>query len=316
MVAFLPVTLEGSPAGDGSELSGLGTFLVPGHDEQGPFHATLCGNGNLDAGEACDDGAVTGGCCTDACTPKPDGVSCTSTAACQIAPSCSAGACVGTPKPAGTDGEADGNRCTDDACDGAGSCVMGPCSPCCGGPQCTSAPRFSCKGSTDVRDLIDIEKKPDDARDRIIWRIPRLEATSLADLPDPATTDYAVCFYTINSVDDFALYFDAVAPAGLGCGRKRCWTQSPTGGVAYNGGRLKPDGVASLRVKPGADGRARLSFIGRGPNLNLTNPLFIFGGSLLVELHAGDACFGARYFNLGERPDIRTSTRYRKKGSE
>jgi hypothetical protein len=162
-------------------------------------------------------------------------------------------------------------------------------------------------------------RHPGDAfgtKDRIVWKVPHLQATSSTDLPDPLTTDYAACFYILDSDDFFTFYFDAVAPAGLGCGRSRCWTQSLKGGVAYNGGPLKPDGVASLRVKPGDEGKAQLSFVGRGPKLDPTDPLFIHGGELLVELRAGDRCWAARYSTQGFPPDIRTNTRYRTKGGD
>ncbi|MEW6268799.1 MAG: hypothetical protein AB1689_05815, partial [Thermodesulfobacteriota bacterium] len=311
---IVTVSLAGAPVAEG-RLAGSATF----DGESGSFVATLCGNANLDPGEACDDGAATDGCCTSACAPKPDGIACSTTADCQIAPTCSAGACVGTPRPAGTECEADGNRCTDDACDAQGSCVAGPCSPCCGGPGCVSAPRWlSCRRPTAERDLIDLQATPPGARnrDRAVWRIPRLQATTPADLPDPTTTAYAVCFYVLGAEEAFTLYFDAVAPAGLGCGRKRCWTRSSKGGVAYNGGPLRPDGVASLRIKPGEDGKAQLSFVGRGPNLDLTHPLEIAGGELLVELHAGESCWAAMYFTGGEPPDVRTDERYRVRGGE
>lgn len=114
------------------------------------------------------------------------------------------------------------------------------------------------------------------------------------------------------------LVFDSVAPAGQGCGQSRCWTRTRKGGVAYNGGQLKPDGVASLRVTPGPEGKASLAFAARGPNVDFTpvNPdqeLFP-GGELLVQLRAGDACWSAFYSSSGSPPDIRTNTRYRKKG--
>jgi hypothetical protein len=308
------VSFAGAPVGDGSQLAG--TANVDGQD--GTFFAGLCGNGSVDAGEACDDGIATNGCCTAFCTPRTDGISCQSTAACQIAPTCSAGACVGAPKPAGTECEADANACTDDACDGAGSCAAGPCSPCCGGPSCRPEPRYdSCTQPSDTRDLIDVQVTPFGTRDLVRWTVPHLGATSSEDLPDPQTTDYALCFYMLDADDEFSvLAFDVVAPAGLGCGRARCWTESPTGGVAYNGGALRPDGVVSLRVKPGAEGKAKVSVVGRGPNLDVRSrggELFD-GGELLLELHAGESCWSAHYFNLGQHPDVRTGTRYRKKG--
>lgn len=314
---YLYIVFAGAPSGDGSVLNGTAT--VDG--SPGTFTASLCGNGNLDANEACDDGSLTGGCCTSSCTPRPDGIACTTTEDCQVAPTCAAGACVGAPKPAGTLCEADGNGCTDDACDGAGTCAAGPCSPCCGGPSCTPAPRYgTCKRPTDGRNLVDLQSTPFATRDKAIWRVPHLEATSLDDLPDPDTTPYGVCFYVLSSFDEFSvLAYDAVAPAGSGCGRARCWTKGPRG-VSYNGGPQAPGGVASLRVGAGADGKAKLSFVGKGPGLGLQayqpSGLYIPGGELLVELHAGASCWSAQYVNFGEKPSIRETNRYRTKGGQ
>lgn len=286
----------------------------------GSMTASLCRNGNVDPGEACDEGFTSGGCCTPSCTVKQDGTSCTTTLGCQIAPTCSAGACVGAPRIAGTSCEADGNRCTDDVCDGAGACTVGACSPCCGGPSCRPEPRWSCQRPTDDRSLIDVRTTPFGKNDRIVWTVPHLEATSLDDLPDPGTTPYGVCLYVLDSNDELSvLAYESVAPAGLGCGRSRCWTTGPKG-VSYNGGPQRPNGAASLRVNAGADGKAKLSFVGKGPALGLGTyqpfGLYIPGGELLVELHAGDSCWSAYYVNFGEKPSIRTNARYRMRGGE
>ena len=307
-------SFAGSVAPSGATISATLSGTVTG-----TMTASLCRNGNVDPGEACDEGFTPGGCCTPSCTVKQDGTSCTTTLGCQIAPTCSAGACVGAPRMAGTSCEADGNRCTDDECDGAGECAVGACSPCCGGPSCRPEPRwFACQRPTDARSLIDIRTTPFGAKDKIVWTVPHLDATTIDDLPDPQTTPYGVCLYVLDASDEFSvLAYDAVAPAGLGCGRTRCWTTGPKG-VSYNGGPQKPGGAASLKVSTGVDGKAKLSFVGKGPELGLDQPfgLNIPGGDLLVELHAGDSCWSAHYVNGGEAPSIRTSARYRMRGGE
>jgi len=60
---------------------------------------SLCGNGQLDAGEACDPGRGGDGCCTAGCTLAAAGAAC---------------------------GADDGNVCTDAVCDGAGACTQRP----------------------------------------------------------------------------------------------------------------------------------------------------------------------------------------------
>jgi cysteine-rich repeat protein len=89
----------------------------------------VCGNGILDPGEQCDDGdAVPGDCCSPTCQYEVAGSPCA----------------------------ADGNVCTDDVCDGAGSCThpnnSAPCdddNACttgdsCAGGTCAGGPPLSC----------------------------------------------------------------------------------------------------------------------------------------------------------------------------
>src|SRR5439155_17610125 len=62
---------------------------------------TMCGNGLIDAGEQCDDGAVNGAagsCCSATCTFKPNGTACTD----------------------------DGNPCTTDTCNGSSDICQHP----------------------------------------------------------------------------------------------------------------------------------------------------------------------------------------------
>lgn len=127
----------------------------------GPAEASLCGDGNIDFGEDCDDGNRTSGdCCssschneptTQSCGPDSDGNECTtpfcdglgvcnqnalleptSTAcgdtdgnSCTVARCDGGGACDQNgflPPPTTTCGDTDGNGCTQARCDGAGSC--------------------------------------------------------------------------------------------------------------------------------------------------------------------------------------------------
>ena len=66
----------------------------------GPATTSLCGDGNLDLGEGCDDGNTTkNDCCDSSCQPEAAG---------------KISGCVDT----------DGNICTEAACDGFGACVQ------------------------------------------------------------------------------------------------------------------------------------------------------------------------------------------------
>ena len=64
--------------------------------EGGVLALSLCGNGTVDAGEACDAGPAGNACCTPACTPLPAGTSCDDADACTSQDRCDgASACAG-----------------------------------------------------------------------------------------------------------------------------------------------------------------------------------------------------------------------------
>ena len=127
--------------------------------------AQTCGNGVVDLGEQCDDGAANGtpaSCCSatckfkaagspcanpnpcmtatcngaDVCVATPNTAPCNDGNACTTADVCTAGVCVGGPAL----GCNDGNVCTADSCNPALGCVHTPVSlPCNDGNPCTSA---------------------------------------------------------------------------------------------------------------------------------------------------------------------------------
>jgi hypothetical protein len=283
-IGYGPIAMSGAAAPDGRTLSGSHD-LLPG----GIFDAGLCGNGELDPGESCDEGTNSPGCCTDTCDFKPDGVACT-TSPCQTATTCSSGGCVGTPKPAGTSCDIDANPCTKDSCDDAGGCDAGPCSPCCGGAGCSAAPR-ACKASIDQSSSILVKSTATGGANRLRFKIAHGDATDPADVGDPTTTsDYQLCVYTIGSVEQPVFYFDAAAPAGAS------WSRTRKGGALYRRPDRAPDGLASIRIDPGADGEAKVKVTGRGPALEVPFPVGpVPGGELTVQLGHAGACWGASF---------------------
>jgi len=124
----------------------------------GPAVTASCGNGIVETGEACDDGAnngKTGDCCTATCQFVAAGKACTDTdgTTCTVAQCDGAGACNQTAAfaAAGTGcTDTDGNSCTLAQCDGAGTCnqnvfaAAGVSCPDTDGDQCT---RPACDGA-------------------------------------------------------------------------------------------------------------------------------------------------------------------------
>src|SRR5207249_7524418 len=142
--ALTPHTITGSPCGT-NFFRVEGPLLPVGGVQTPLFTVTgkkidVCGNGILDAGEACDDGnKLAGDCCSPTCKFEPlgspctaatictnnacngagtcgsvslnDGIACTDGNVCTVGDTCAAGACAGTPKNC-----VDGNGCTTDRC--------------------------------------------------------------------------------------------------------------------------------------------------------------------------------------------------------
>jgi cysteine-rich repeat protein len=114
---------------DGAEavLADSGTravYVVSDEADAVSVFASLCGNGQIDSGETCDDGNTTNGdCCTAACGTVAAGAPCA----------------------------ADGNACTNDICNGAGACVhVDNSDPCDDGSFCTVGDRCgagTCQGT-------------------------------------------------------------------------------------------------------------------------------------------------------------------------
>jgi cysteine-rich repeat protein len=106
LAALIPVLRTGSP--------GVGVAMATG----------LCGDGDLDAGEDCDDGnTADGDCCSSSCTYEPAGEACPDDGfACTVESCDGAGTCQHTPEDTLCD---DGSVCSNDVCD-AGTCVHTP----------------------------------------------------------------------------------------------------------------------------------------------------------------------------------------------
>jgi len=283
-------TFSASVAPSGSTMSGtLSGYFT------GPFFATLCQNGTVDPGEECDEGLTFGGCCTPSCTLQPDGTSCSSNQ-CSTATTCSSGRCIGVPKLAGTHCDLDDKPCTTDECDDTGSCVAGPCSPCCGGTDCSPSRPDKVIAPTDARASVLLQNSPTGATDRLTFVIPHAAATLPADLPDPATAGYALCVFQINSIDEWDYLTGATIPAGQMCGSRSCWKRQANGTLSYRNAKLDPDGIASLTIKPGAQGKASVRVTGRGPMLALPKRLGpVPGGELFIDLRSADVTWAAEF---------------------
>jgi uncharacterized delta-60 repeat protein len=242
-----------------------------------------CGNGTVDTGEDCDDGNVLDGdCCSSACAQAPDGAPCADSDACTTGATCGDGSC--------------GSPVVCEACESCDSEVG-----CVGAPR----PGGTCKVSTRPGGRLLLRDGASDSADRLLWKWRNGEATLPAELGDPLSGDgYTLCVFD-ESVAAATVLASARAPGEDGsCGARSCWkgVGQPPGsdGFRYRDKARTPDGLQSLRVKPGDDGEASFVVKGKGGLLDLgplpaNEPL-----EVKAQLSSDDgACFEASFSASG-----------------
>jgi hypothetical protein len=217
-----------------------------------------------------------------------------------------------TPRCPADQTEPDGTACDDDnlctdhdvcaggVCGGAGvTCDL--CEQCDPSVGCVDGPRDACRQPMRPFDSrLQIRDRPQDGGDQVTWKWFDGEATSPADLGSPVThDDYAFCIYDGAS----SLISRIRAPAGGICGDALCWTPrgsqwSPTG-YRYFDREGTPDGLGTLVIQSGDNGRAAAMVKGKGPNLVMPAdwPLSL---PLRVQLQATNGtCWEATYSDAG-----------------
>jgi cysteine-rich repeat protein len=137
------------------------------------------------------------------------------------------------------------------------------------GDVCGPVPASGCKQGPTGKSVLLLKNHPSDpAKDLLTWTWSNGAATTLADLAAPLNrTPYSVCIY-----DDAGLKLQATALAGGNdCGGatpKACWKQTPTG-YGYADKALTPDGLQSISLKAGAQGKSKIVVKGRGVALGM-----------------------------------------------
>ena len=91
-------------------------------------------------------------------------------------------------------------------------------------------------------------------------------ATTRADFGSPATgDDYLLCIYDESGPP--SLVFEARIPAAGVCGGKPCWWSQGADKLRYRNGARQPDGVDTLKLRAGPDGKARVDARAKGATL-------------------------------------------------
>jgi uncharacterized delta-60 repeat protein len=232
------------------------------------YFGGVCGNGTLEPDEQCDDGNLANGdCCSSTCQFEAAG-----------------GACAD-----------EGNACTSDTCDGAGTCqhdaiTCDLCQTCDPSLGCHDGPRTSCLGPGALgKSSFQLKDRAIPTSDVEKWQW-RSGTVANGDFGDPLTEDFALCIFHGPSS---ALWRKQLIPAGGTCGARPCWktTGTPAFIAKYVDKGATPDGVTGVVLRSHVPGHAQVKLKGRGPALALPG-LGTLGLPVRVQLQrAGGACW-------------------------
>jgi cysteine-rich repeat protein len=272
------------------------SYTCNGNPGFAPIDGSRCGNGVLDAGEACDDGnRQNGDCCSSTCTYEAAGGKCTSDGNdCTFDVCDGAGVCTHA-TATGLRCTDDGNPCTDDVCDAGavcqhvpntkpcddgdpctlddtcsgGACTSTVCSPCCDASAgCTAALGVGCKETTVPSGPLQYDILSSSPASKLTWKWKHGEAVSLAELGDPTvSTDYALCVYRHDQFGTLRLVTQGAAPGGGMCGTRACWHALGGKGFKYNDRSGHDGGLSQIVVFSGANGLAKLGVKSKGQSL-------------------------------------------------
>jgi trypsin/pre-peptidase len=207
--------------------------------------------------------------------PCDDGNSCTSGDVCQ------SGTCAGTPVANGVSCD-DGNPCTQpDTCQ-AGACT---------GSQ---SPRNDCtQPFVAQRGLLRLQERPGKPQ-RLNWNWTHGSLTTKAQFGAPTlSTSYDLCIYDQTAGVDQVIYRTHLA-AGAACNGNPCWTQNRRG-YRYRDSRTTNGGITAVSLKEGADGKARITLVGKGDALSLPGLPVSQPSTVTVQLSNGSSCWEARF---------------------
>jgi hypothetical protein len=176
-------------------------------------------------------------------------------------------------------GAACGNVCTGGIC--GTSC--GPCEFCDATRGCVTGPAPGCrKPATSHGARLVLQS----AAPRLSWKWTKGQATSVADFADPVHADaYSLCVFDQSDTSPGLVFRGTVMPGSS-------WDTTKSGPKYRDRAGLQ-DGITSMTLHAGSDGKAKISVSGGGPHLTLPGlPLPV---PLAVQLQGHGQCWSATY---------------------
>jgi hypothetical protein len=230
---------------------------------------SACGDGTLDPGEQCDDGAangLAGDCCTVTCAFQPAGTACTD----------------------------DGNLCTSDMCDAAGTCTH-PIAP---SPTCTP-PEVAMGASLRMRTLTS-------GRNEAQFRWGKGPSMPLVAFGNPSGGELLqLCIYDQTGPNTYVLALTG-SPSVSGGG---AWTGRPTGWM-FRSKTGAPDGITGVTLKA-----ATIPLKATVRVMAMNSPEFVLlplqsDRSVVAQFKTSlGTCWGATF----STPTVNTATRFKAK---
>jgi hypothetical protein len=223
-----------------------------------------CGDGVVDLSEQCDPGPQFMGCCDGLCQLKPVSAACADEGnSCTDNLCDGAGTCTHPTSAAGTPCSEDGNFCTDDVCNSGGTCTHPPLPDTDGDGTCDAADLCTSTATLDdARAVVVGFTTPAIADDRFSTRIRMILAAAPNPPLDPSQNGFRIMRRNANG----SVVYDRTISPGSG------WTSNSAGNVF----RFRSDTTRARVVSAASDAR-RVKVVWRDEDPFVAQPMLPLG---------------------------------------
>jgi hypothetical protein len=153
-------------------------------------------------------------------------------------------------------------------------------------PACGPAPRTTCYGSD--KSSLSL------AGGALKWTWRKGVPLNIGHFANPAAgiTHYALCMYLAGAPMNPVL--EAAVPAGGTCGSKPCWKANAKG-FKYKDSSGAADGITTIKLKAGDEGKSRIIVKGAGSAIAPPLPFTPYTSLTVQLVNSNDECFEALY---------------------
>lgn len=170
---------------------------------------------------------------------------------------------------------------------------------------CLPAPEVGCREAAPGKAKVGIGDRDGSERDRLQWKWTRGAATDLVDFADAVSGSavYQLCLYDSSLADQPLV--DAGVTSGGTCDGKPCWKAQGSKGFGYKDKAGSSEGLTALKLKAGAEGKAKVLVKAAGENLALAGlplvpPVVV---QLLIDDGMGVECWQTTFSDEPKKND-------------